>query len=127
MCSFQHQYIVESGIKHQYIVESGVKHHNNSTPIFCLLSEPAPPTGQFLGKDSKDTDHILVHTDGNKLKACVYCQINKVKTRRGWSVKSYYMCKACEVPLCRGMRECFHHYHNIIGCKSFGNPTLHQN
>lgn len=70
---------------------------------------------------NEEAEHILIHTEGNKLKACVYCQINKVKTRRGWTVKSYYMCKTCEVPLCRGSRDCYYHYHNLIGSKLTGN------
>ncbi|XP_021368190.1 uncharacterized protein LOC110459953 [Mizuhopecten yessoensis] len=83
--------------------------HSESVPSHIVREYGLHSTFQ-----SEIPGHRLVTRPGRQLKACVYCQLKKVKTRSGWVVKSYYMCEACGVPLCRGQRECYHHYHQLI-------------
>src|ERR1051325_1721134 len=42
-------------------------------------------------------------------KACVLCVLDGVKTERGYKRESAYMCKQCNVTLCR--ISCFTQYH----------------
>ncbi|CAC5409678.1 unnamed protein product [Mytilus coruscus] len=58
--------------------------------------------------------HTVVRTVENKYKPCVFCQIQKRKTKKGWYIYSYYKCKACDIPLCTGQRNCFNDYHAYI-------------
>lgn len=55
--------------------------------------------------------HKLVHNDAKKHKPCGYCVMNKIKTKSGWYAYTTYKCDVCEVPLCRGKRDCFNLYH----------------
>lgn len=63
------------------------------------------------GHSLDPSDHKAVHTTAYKQKRCVYCQMNKVKTRSGWKVLTQYRCSQCEVALCTGERNCFYFYH----------------
>ncbi|XP_060086273.1 uncharacterized protein LOC132565629 isoform X3 [Ylistrum balloti] len=47
-------------------------------------------------------------------KLCVYCQLNKTKTKSGWLVYSRCKCEACDVALCKRERGCFKLYHDLI-------------
>ncbi|XP_022314258.2 uncharacterized protein LOC111118864 isoform X4 [Crassostrea virginica] len=77
-----------------------------------------PPSSSANNSDLQKLDHKIVHTDGSKYKPCVLCQINKVKTKSGWYVYTYYKCDVCDVPLCKG-RGCFYTYHqNILPIKN---------
>lgn len=58
--------------------------------------------------------HTVVRTVENKYKPCVFCQIKKRKTKKGWYIYSYYKCRACDIPLCTGQRNCFRDYHAYI-------------
>ncbi|XP_033752959.1 uncharacterized protein LOC117336493 isoform X9 [Pecten maximus] len=60
------------------------------------------------------SDHKLVYTIDKKYKPCVFCQINKKKTKSGWYAYSYYKCDVCDIPLCKGSRDCFHLYHKFL-------------
>ncbi|XP_069132885.1 uncharacterized protein [Argopecten irradians] len=60
------------------------------------------------------SDHKLVYTIDKKYKPCVFCQINKKKTKSGWYAYSYYKCDKCDIPLCKGSRDCFHQYHKFL-------------
>lgn len=61
-------------------------------------------------------EHRLVYTEGLKHKLCEFCQINKVKTKKGWYVYTTSKCQACDVPLCKlGQRNCFFEYHRYMG------------
>ena len=51
---------------------------------------------------------------GNAQRDCKYCQKYKVKTKRGWNVKTKFKCETCNVNLCSGdltSRNCFILYH----------------
>lgn len=63
------------------------------------------------GHSLDPADHKAVHTAAYKQKRCVYCQMNKVKTRSGWKVLTQYRCSQCQVALCTGERNCFYYYH----------------
>lgn len=60
-------------------------------------------------------DHVLVKNAGNRYKPCAYCVSQKIKTKSGWYVNTYYQCEVCGVPLCkptaRSNRNCFYSYH----------------
>ena len=56
--------------------------------------------------------HRLIRIEGCK-KACAFCDINRLKTKSGWQIKSYFKCKACDVPLCKSNKECFMKYHEL--------------
>lgn len=60
-------------------------------------------------------EHRLVHNEGYKYKLCVQCQLNKVKTKKGWRVYTHFKCEKCNVALCRDQgsqkRNCFVLYH----------------
>ena len=58
--------------------------------------------------------HTIVRTAESKYKPCVFCQIQKRKTKKGWYIYTYYKCKACDIPLCTGQRNCFNEYHAYI-------------
>ncbi|XP_033752942.1 uncharacterized protein LOC117336489 isoform X13 [Pecten maximus] len=58
--------------------------------------------------------HRMIHTEGKKLRLCVYCSLNKVKTKSGWYVYTTHKCEACDVPLCQS-RNCFITYHKYMG------------
>ncbi|XP_060086277.1 uncharacterized protein LOC132565629 isoform X7 [Ylistrum balloti] len=60
------------------------------------------------------SDHKLVYTIDKKYKPCVFCQINKKKTKSGWYAYSYYKCDVCDIPLCKGSRDCFNQYHKFL-------------
>jgi len=58
--------------------------------------------------------HIAIRNEDFKPKPCVYCQINKIKTKAGWHVYSRYHCNLCGVALCTGDRYCFGNYHQQL-------------
>lgn len=103
----------------------------NSFNVTPALSNSIPyPPVTMSNADLQKLDHKIVHTDGSKYKPCVLCQINKVKTKSGWYVYTYYKCDVCDVPLCKG-RGCFYTYHqNILPIKNeptemtLGNTSL---
>lgn len=88
---------------------------------FNSISNSSFSTPSFSSSANADLgklDHKIVHTEGSKYKPCVLCQINKVKTKSGWYVYTYYKCDVCDVPLCKG-RGCFYTYHqNILPVKN---------
>lgn len=47
----------------------------------------------------------------NNYKVCSLCYRNKIRTKSGYYVYSYYKCSVCDVPLCIGRRKCFLEYH----------------
>uniref|UniRef100_A0A8W8NFM9 Uncharacterized protein n=1 Tax=Magallana gigas TaxID=29159 RepID=A0A8W8NFM9_MAGGI len=58
---------------------------------------------KFDGTDLKFYDevlpgHRLIRIEGSK-KACAYCDIQRLKTKSGWQIKSYFKCLACDIPL----------------------------
>ena len=57
--------------------------------------------------------HRLVYIASRK--PCVWCQINRVKTKSGWYCYASYRCVKCDVPLCKQGRDCFMEYHRHIG------------
>lgn len=80
---------------------------------------PPHPHHQTLNQDleyftSEMSKHRLIPTEGSKLKHCVYCQFHKVKTKSGWRVSCRHKCEACDVPLCKEVRDCFQLYHQFI-------------
>lgn len=77
--------------------------------------------GMFPPHDD-GSQHRLVHSDGNKLKTCAFCSINKVRTKSGWYVYTTFRCEACDVPLCKGVRDCFTQYHKYIGMPDVVDP-----
>ncbi|OWF43291.1 hypothetical protein KP79_PYT18759 [Mizuhopecten yessoensis] len=59
--------------------------------------------------------HKLIPISGPiNRKLCVYCQLNKTKTKSGWLVYSRCKCEACDVALCKRERGCFKLYHDLI-------------
>lgn len=56
--------------------------------------------------------HRLIRIEGSK-KACAYCDIQRLKTKSGWQIKSYFKCLACDIPLCKSDKECFLRYHEL--------------
>ena len=58
--------------------------------------------------------HKLVYTEERRLRKCVYCHMKNVKTYSGHAVTSYFRCQACDVPLCKTMRNCFIDFHKLI-------------
>ncbi|XP_033753410.1 uncharacterized protein LOC117336857 isoform X3 [Pecten maximus] len=65
--------------------------------------------------------HRLVPNEGNKLKTCGLCHMNQIKSKLGWRIQCRFQCDVCCVPLCKGRRNCFVDYHNIM----FGKLTGH--
>lgn len=61
--------------------------------------------------------HRMVPIEGNKLRTCALCSLNKIKTRSGWGVYTRHKCEACTVPLCKGKRDCFQAFHKVFGYK----------
>ncbi|CAC5409666.1 unnamed protein product [Mytilus coruscus] len=58
--------------------------------------------------------------ENNMQRDCKYCQKYRVKTKRGWNVKTKFKCETCNVNLCSGdmtSRNCFVLYHeeNVFG------------
>lgn len=76
-----------------------------------------PRISQIMNSGSLGSgEHRLVYTEGLKHKLCEFCQINKVKTKKGWYVYTTSKCQACDVPLCKlGQRNCFFEYHRYMG------------
>lgn len=58
--------------------------------------------------------HNVVRTLGNKNIRCILCQKHKVVTKSGWESFTKFQCSKCNVPLCRGKRDCFYIYHNDL-------------
>lgn len=58
--------------------------------------------------------------ENNMQRDCKYCQKYRIKTKRGWNVKTKFKCETCNVNLCSGdmtSRNCFVLYHeeNVFG------------
>ncbi|XP_021368232.1 uncharacterized protein LOC110459972 isoform X5 [Mizuhopecten yessoensis] len=62
--------------------------------------------------------HRLVPNEGSKLKTCGLCHMNQIKSKLGWRIQCRFQCDVCGVPLCKGRRNCFVDYHNIMFGKS---------
>lgn len=67
--------------------------------------------------------HRLVHLQRNK-RSCAYCNICRLTTKSGWAIKSYYICEACGVPLCRGQKDCFTKFHELLAQNEGMSPEL---
>lgn len=89
-------------------------------PCYALLEQAVSPQqseveGQrYNHEESPYKDHKIVYTIDKKYKPCVFCQINKKKTKSGWYAYSYYKCDVCDIPLCKGTRDCFNRYHRFL-------------
>ncbi|XP_062580801.1 zinc finger and BTB domain-containing protein 37-like isoform X20 [Saccostrea cucullata] len=78
--------------------------------------------GQMKGKEGENNSydsamfypHRLVSTENNKRKYCVVCHSNRNKTAGGYRVQTVFKCGICNVPLCRGIRNCFYLFHKDI-------------
>ncbi|XP_033753421.1 uncharacterized protein LOC117336857 isoform X12 [Pecten maximus] len=84
------------------------------------LSLPPLPPNQGGGEQDNLTafsgflGHGLAHIQGHK-KACHYCDLVGNKYPSGYTVKSYYQCTQCDVPLCRyGQSDCFIKFHELV-------------
>ncbi|KAK3103425.1 hypothetical protein FSP39_019100 [Pinctada imbricata] len=64
----------------------------------------------------KGEKHRMVYITNRK--PCVWCQMNRVKTKSGWYCYASYKCVKCDVPLCKQGRDCFMEYHKHIGITS---------
>lgn len=70
------------------------------------LASPASLNSLAVG------NHRPVRMPGkNNYKVCSLCYSNKIRTKSGYYVYSYYKCSVCDVPLCIGRRKCFLEYH----------------
>lgn len=58
--------------------------------------------------------HRMVPTEENKLRACTFCSYYKIKTKSGWGVYTRHRCLVCNVPLCKGKRDCFQMFHKLM-------------
>lgn len=67
--------------------------------------------------------HRLVHLKRNK-RSCAYCNICRLTTKSGWAIKSYYICEACGVPLCRGPKDCFTKFHELLAQNEGMSPDM---
>ena len=56
--------------------------------------------------------HVIVSTEGSKLKPCVLCSFLKKKTKSGWHCYTRKKCSMCDAPLCCRDRSCFQVFHN---------------
>ncbi|XP_060086262.1 uncharacterized protein LOC132565628 isoform X5 [Ylistrum balloti] len=74
-------------------------------------------SGSAAPNPSKGLTHRMVSIEGNKLRTCALCSLNKIKTRSGWGVYTRHKCEACTVPLCKGKRDCFQAFHRVFGYK----------
>lgn len=71
--------------------------------------------GEVLHDSSSQKQHRLVNAfDKNHRKNCAYCSFHKIKTRAGWRINTNYICEACNIPLCKGERNCFYLYHKVL-------------
>lgn len=70
----------------------------------------------FEAMEKAGLKHRLVHIlDGKDTRNCKMCESMGIRTGTR-IVRSYYMCEACAVPLCRPQRrDCFIQYHNMVG------------
>ncbi|XP_060086265.1 uncharacterized protein LOC132565628 isoform X8 [Ylistrum balloti] len=80
-------------------------------PLYMQTGTGVFPTGPDV---PQGLTHRMIHTEGKKLRLCVYCSLNKVKTKSGWYVYTTHKCEACDVPLCQS-RNCFVTYHKYMG------------
>ncbi|VDI07807.1 Hypothetical predicted protein [Mytilus galloprovincialis] len=70
------------------------------------LASPASLNSLAVG------NHKPIRMPGkNNYKVCSLCYRNKIRTKSGYYVYSYYKCSVCDVPLCIGRRKCFLEYH----------------
>lgn len=61
----------------------------------------------------------------NEQRDCKYCQKKKIKTKRGWNVKTKFKCDRCNVNLCSGdmtSRNCFVLFHEEFVFAGNQNP-----
>lgn len=81
------------------------------------FSLPPQPLNPGVGEQDNMTGlagHGLAHIQGHK-KACHYCDLVGNKYPSGYTVKSYYHCTQCDVPLCRyGQSDCFIKFHELV-------------
>eukprot|EP00105_Crassostrea_gigas_P020001 XP_011438667.1 PREDICTED: uncharacterized protein LOC105336167 isoform X1 [Crassostrea gigas] len=85
---------------------------------------PRAPRPEIVARSHEDFEamekaglkHRLVHIlDGKDTRNCKMCESMGVRTGTR-IVRSYYMCEACGVPLCRPQRrDCFIQYHSMVG------------
>ena len=90
------------------------------------MKEPARPKAEpyLTFVIVNEQKHFLVETDGNKLRACMFCAHRKVKTLKGWGVYTRYQCSRCNIALCTGKRNCFQMYHEWLRSSKLGPKML---
>ena len=54
--------------------------------------------------------HVISKIAGRK-RSCVLCSLEKRKTPKGYAIETSFMCKFCDVPLCKKL--CFSKYHEL--------------
>lgn len=57
------------------------------------------------------SDHNLIYNEGRKQKSCWNCKLGGVKYESGNMIITRYHCQKCNIPLCRGSRECHTAHH----------------
>lgn len=57
------------------------------------------------------SDHNLIYNEGRKQKSCWNCKLCGVKYESGNMIITRYHCQKCNIPLCRGSRECHTAHH----------------
>jgi len=71
--------------------------------------------GHRVRDDIEIEGHKAVKNEGNKYTTCAFCLRNKVKTKSGWRVNTYYKCERCQVSLCISPdRNCFEYFHKAL-------------
>ena len=69
-------------------------------------------TNQGLFSPLDQQPHVRVRM-GSQAR-CVMCRHNKVKTASGWDIITMLKCDTCQVPLCKGNKNCFQMYHTML-------------
>ena len=98
---------------------SGAQEHMFLHPGQTSISSLGEQFGNQFSDQSLENyvfkDHTLAK--GSRYRPCIQCQNQKIKTKSGWYVNTFYHCETCSVPLCGGPRSgrnCFKLYHENL-------------
>ncbi|KAK3103192.1 hypothetical protein FSP39_017224 [Pinctada imbricata] len=55
--------------------------------------------------------HRIVSVEGKKQRICQYCRSKGVRYESGSIIITRHKCETCQVPLCKGRKNCFVKFH----------------
>ena len=78
---------------------------------FCSRKLPGRKATRLQAIPEGTIKHHVISKIAGRKRSCVLCSLEKRKTPKGYPIETSFICKFCDVPLCKKL--CFSKYHEL--------------